>query len=131
MLSHLLRFEFRVEDGQLRKHPHVGPLQAEGCLQHGDQLLEIATVLRGADRLKDASRTRKTRQQSKALGRRSFESDPGASYLVVVNEFLQFVSVDDNMKTTHLCKAELFPIHTRETHLRGKSFMFTDNIRTQ
>lgn len=28
------------------------------------------------------------------------------------------------MKTTHLCQAELLPIYTGETHLRGKMFMF-------
>lgn len=47
-----------------------------------------------------------------------------AGYLVVVNELLQLVSVDDNMKTAHLCQAELLPIYTCETHLRGEIFMF-------
>lgn len=45
-------------------------------------------------------------------------------YLVVVNEFLQLVSVDDNMKAAHLRQAELLPIDTCETHLRGNALMF-------
>lgn len=38
-------------------------------------------------------------------------------YLVVVDEFLQFIGVDDNMQATHLGKTELFPIYTGKTHL--------------
>lgn len=54
MFPHLLGFEFRVEDGQLCEHAHVSTLQAQGSLQHGDQLLEVTAVLRDAD--KDAGR---------------------------------------------------------------------------
>ena len=49
MLPHLLGFELRVEDGQLGEHAHVGSLQAQRRLQHGDQLLEVATVLGRGD----------------------------------------------------------------------------------
>lgn len=45
VLPHLLGFELGVEDGQLGEHAHVSPLQAQGCLQHGDQLLKVSTVL--------------------------------------------------------------------------------------
>lgn len=48
VLPHLLRFEFRVEDGQLCEHAHVSALQPQRRLQHGDQLLEVATVLQRA-----------------------------------------------------------------------------------
>lgn len=47
VLPHLLRLEFGVEDGQLCEHAHVSALQAEGGLQHGDQLLKVAAVLQG------------------------------------------------------------------------------------
>lgn len=42
------------------------------------------------------------------------------NYLVVVDEFLQFVGMDNNMQATHLGKAELFPIYARKTHLEEK-----------
>ena len=45
VLPHLLGFEFGVEDGQLSEHAHVGTLQPQGSLQHGDQLLKVTTVL--------------------------------------------------------------------------------------
>ncbi len=45
VFPHLLWFEFRVEDGQLCEHAHVSALQPQRRLQHGDQLLEVATVL--------------------------------------------------------------------------------------
>ncbi len=45
VLPHLLWFEFGVEDGQFCEHAHVSALQPQRRLQHGDQLLEIATVL--------------------------------------------------------------------------------------
>ena len=41
----------------------------------------------------------------------------GVCYLVVVDEFLQFIGVDDNMQAAHLGEAELFPIYTCKTHL--------------
>ena len=50
MLPHLLGFELRVEDGQLGEHAHVGSLQAQRRLQHGDQLLEVAAVLEVGER---------------------------------------------------------------------------------
>ena len=49
VLPHLLGFEFRVEDGQLSEHAHVGTLQPQGSLQHGDQLLKVTTVLEGME----------------------------------------------------------------------------------
>lgn len=55
VLPHLLGFEFGVEDGQLSEHPHVSPLQPQGGLQHGDQLLKVTAVLEGADRLNDTN----------------------------------------------------------------------------
>lgn len=45
---------------------------------------------------------------------------PVPRYLIVVDEFLQFISMDDNMQATHLGKAELFSIYTRKTHLKEK-----------
>lgn len=60
MLSHLLGFKFGVEDGQLSKHAHVGPLQAESRLQHGDQLFKVTTVLKDGDGAKITSYTMKT-----------------------------------------------------------------------
>lgn len=39
------------------------------------------------------------------------------TYLVVVDELLQFISVDNNMQATHLGKTELLPIYTSKTHL--------------
>lgn len=53
VLPHLLGLELGVKDGQLSEHAHVGTLQPEGRLQHGDQLLEVATVLGGVDRCDD------------------------------------------------------------------------------
>lgn len=46
MLPHLLWFELGIEDGQLSEHSHVSTFEPESRLQHGDQLLEIATVLK-------------------------------------------------------------------------------------
>ena len=40
-----------------------------------------------------------------------------AMYLVVVDELLQFVSMDHDVQTTHLGQTELFPFHTGETYL--------------
>ena len=39
------------------------------------------------------------------------------SYLVIVYQLLQLICVNDNVKTTQLCKAELLPIHTCKAHL--------------
>lgn len=44
-------------------------------------------------------------------------------YLIVIDEFLQFISMDNNMQATHLSKAELFPIYTCETHLRENAII--------
>lgn len=46
MLPHLLGLELGIENGQLCEHPHVSTLQAQGSLQHGNQLLKVTTVLR-------------------------------------------------------------------------------------
>lgn len=46
VLSHLLWFELRIEDGQLGEHAHVSTLQPQSRLQHGDQLLKISTILK-------------------------------------------------------------------------------------
>ena len=51
MLPHLLWLELGVKDGQLCEHSHVGAFQAQGGLQHGDQLLKVAAILR--ERTKD------------------------------------------------------------------------------
>ena len=51
VLPHLLRFEFRVQDGELGEHAHVGPLQTQRGLQQGDELLKIPAVLVVADQL--------------------------------------------------------------------------------
>lgn len=48
VLPHLLWFKFGVEDGQLGEHAHVSTLQPQRCLQHGDQLLKVGTVLQTA-----------------------------------------------------------------------------------
>lgn len=45
VLWHFLGLELGVEDGQLCEHAHVGPLQAQGCFQQRDQLLEVAPIL--------------------------------------------------------------------------------------
>ena len=45
VLPHLARLVLGVEDGQLRKHAHVGPLQPQGCLHQCDELIEVAPVL--------------------------------------------------------------------------------------
>lgn len=41
-------------------------------------------------------------------------------YLVVVDKFLQFICMDNNMQATHLGQTELLPIHTGKTHLQEK-----------
>lgn len=46
VLPHLLWFELGIEDGQLGEHAHVSTLKSQSRLQHGDQLLKIATVLK-------------------------------------------------------------------------------------
>lgn len=46
VLPHLLWFELGIEDGQLSEHAHVSTLKPQSCLQHGDQFLKIATVLK-------------------------------------------------------------------------------------
>ena len=45
MLFHLGRLVFRIQDGQLCKHSHVGPFQTESGLEQLDQLLEKSSVL--------------------------------------------------------------------------------------
>lgn len=42
---------------------------------------------------------------------------PETSYLVIVYQFLQLVCMNNDVKTTQLCKAELLPIHTGKAHL--------------
>lgn len=41
--------------------------------------------------------------------------------LVVVDEFLQFVSVNHDVQATHLSQPELLSIHTGEAHLERKT----------
>lgn len=49
------------------------------------------------------------------------DTSPGClCYLVVVDEFLQFIGMDDNMQAAHLGEAELFPIYTCKTHLEQR-----------
>jgi hypothetical protein len=81
MFSHLGRLVLGVEYGQFGEHAHVCPLQAEGRLEEGDQLVEEAKVL------------------------------------VVVDEFLKFVSVDHNVETTDLSETEFLRVHTSKTDL--------------
>lgn len=38
-------------------------------------------------------------------------------YLVVIDEFLQFISMDNDVQATHLGQAELVSIHTGKAHL--------------
>lgn len=45
MLAEFGRLVFRVENGQLGEHAHMGPLKAERCLQKAHELLEVAPVL--------------------------------------------------------------------------------------
>lgn len=42
---------------------------------------------------------------------------PETSYLVIAYQLLQLICVNDNVKTTQLCKAELLPIHACKAHL--------------
>ena len=42
---------------------------------------------------------------------------PDTSYLVIAYQLLQLICVNDNVKTTQLCKAELLPIHAGKAHL--------------
>lgn len=42
---------------------------------------------------------------------------PETSYLIIAYQLLQLIRVNDNVKTTQLCKAELLPIHTCRAHL--------------
>lgn len=41
----------------------------------------------------------------------------GTSYLVIADQLLQLISVNDDVKTTQLCQAELLPIHAGKAHL--------------
>lgn len=51
MFPHLLRFELGVEDGELREHAHVSPLQAQRGLQQRDKFLEVSAILIVADQV--------------------------------------------------------------------------------
>lgn len=44
-------------------------------------------------------------------------------YLVVIDEFLQFIGMYDNMQATHLGEPELLPLYTSKTHLKEKTVM--------
>ena len=45
MLTHLGGLVLGVEDGQLGEHAHVCALQAQGCFQQTDELVEVPAVL--------------------------------------------------------------------------------------
>lgn len=69
VLPHLLGFEFGVEDSQLGEHTHVGTLQSQGGLQHGDQLLKVTTILESTETtpLKTEIQTKDTLENLKFL----------------------------------------------------------------
>lgn len=44
-----------------------------------------------------------------------------ALHLIIVDELLQFICMDHDVKATHLGQPELFPIHTGEAHLTDRN----------
>lgn len=45
------------------------------------------------------------------------KTSSGPRYLVIVDQFLQLISMHHNVKATHLGQAELLPIHTGKANL--------------
>lgn len=52
------------------------------------------------------------------------------SHLVVVDELLKFISMNDNMQSTHLSQTKLLPFNTGKANLQADNIFDTNVNRT-